>query len=347
MLEQGNKGCSTQRLIRETSFAEYGILNAKEGVLMLYLHFNRKTIRGSIAKQMLNLAKIVPNFIERGPIHLGKLFTTELSADYRWPKRLKGTWITHKTAKMELLSNKLGCSPNIILQLHGGAYVSGYNDMYRRSALKYFYISCETDVISLDYRLAPKHPYPAALEDAVAAYEYLRENGYGSENIIVVGDSAGGGLALALCLYLRDHQIALPKAIVTMSAWTDLAAEGESYIRNYLLDPLLGIGTKPLDVEAYAGHHSLKDPYISPAYGEYDGFPPMMMHVGSNELLESDTLTVARKASEEGEVSVCIYRGMFHVFQLSFDLIPEAKKAWREITDFIQGQFGCTYTFKH
>ncbi|MDP3129752.1 MAG: alpha/beta hydrolase fold domain-containing protein, partial [Bacillota bacterium] len=164
---------------------------------------------------------------------------------------------------------------------------------------------------------------------------------------IVVGDSAGGGLALALGLWLRAQKIALPKAIITMSAWTDLAQEGESYLRNFTLDPLLGAGTNPLDVRAYAGTHDLHEPTISPAYGTFNGFPPMMMHVGSFELLESDTLTVARKASEVGvDVSVSIYRGMFHVFQLAFDLIPEAAKAWTEIGDFIQGQFGCTYSFR-
>jgi len=314
---------------------------------MLYLNVNRKTIRGSLAKQLLRLGRLLPNFAEHGPVNLGKLFTTEVSPAFRWPKDLRAEWVALTHARMELIHSDRGRSPNAILQLHGGAYVSGYSDMYRRSAIRYHRVSCGTDVVSLDYRLAPDHPFPAALEDAVEAYGRLVRDGYPPERIIVVGDSAGGGLALALCMRLRETGIPLPKAVVTLSAWTDLAAEGESYLRNFTLDPLLGAGTKPLDVRAYAGEHPLKDPLISPAYGDFAGFPPLMMHVGSFEMLESDTLTVARRASAAGvDVSVSIYRGMFHVFQLAFGLIPEANKAWREIGDFIQGQFGCTYEYR-
>ncbi|MFA5007025.1 MAG: alpha/beta hydrolase [Candidatus Izemoplasmatales bacterium] len=314
---------------------------------MLYLNVNKKTIRGSLAKQLLKLGRLLPNFADHGPLNLGKLFTTEVSEDFRWPKDLKAEWIGLSHARMERVSSKRGLSPNAILQLHGGAFVSGYSDMYRRSAIRYHRISCGTDVVSLDYRLAPTHPFPAALDDAVEAYDRLLADGYAPERIIVVGDSAGGGLSLSLCMRLRDGGRPLPKAVVTMSAWTDLAAEGESYLRNFTLDPLLGAGTKPLDVDAYAAGRSLKDPLVSPAYGDFTGFPPLMMHVGGFEMLESDTLGVARKAAAAGvDVSVSIYRGMFHVFQLAFDLIPEAKKAWREIGDFIQGQFGCTYAFR-
>jgi len=333
--------------MRASKTAVFMIYWNKVGDSMLYLHVNNKTIRGSLAKQLLRLGKLLPNFADHGPVNLGKLFTTEVSPDYRWPKDLTAAWIPLSQARLEFVSAKKGKSPNVILQFHGGAYVAGYSDMYRKSAVKYYRISCGTDVASLDYRLAPANPYPAALEDAVESYRHLLASGYAAEQIIVVGDSAGGGLALALGLWLRDHGVALPKAIITMSAWTDLAQEGESYLRNFTLDPLLGAGTNPLDVKAYAGENSLHEPYISPAYGTFEGFPPMMMHVGSFELLESDTLTVARKASEAGvDVSVSIYRGMFHVFQLAFDLVPEAAKAWKEIGDFIQGQFGCTYSFR-
>jgi monoterpene epsilon-lactone hydrolase len=309
---------------------------------MLHIKVTHKSIRGSLAKQLLKIVQFIDPIKNHGPIHFGRIYTTHLSDEYKFPKRFESEWITYKSAKMERLSLKGKLSKNIILQLHGGAYVFGYNDMYRRSAIKYFDISCKTDVISLDYRIAPSHPFPAALEDAVAAYEYLITSGYTPQNIIIVGDSAGGGLALSLGLYLRDHHIELPKAIITMSAWTDLAAEGESYIRNQTLDPMLGKGTEALDVLAYASESRLKDPYVSPAYGKYENFTTLMMHVGTHEVLESDTLTVAKKASDAGnQVYLTMYRGMFHVFQLAFDLIPEAKKAWKEISDFIQNQFGC------
>jgi epsilon-lactone hydrolase len=312
---------------------------------MLKIHINRKTIRGNLASQLLKIGQNLTFVKDHADVDIGNLYTTKLSDDFKFPKHFEATWVTHKTAKMEWLRLKTRKSSNVILQLHGGAYVSGYSDTYRRSAMKYFEISCGADVISLDYRLAPEHPYPAALEDAVAAYEYLNLSGYQGENIIIVGDSAGGGLALALGLYLRDHQIRMPRAIITMSAWTDLAAEGESYLRNQTLDPLLGEGSKPLDVLAYAGRKEmLKHPYVSPAYGDFDDFSTLMMHVGTHEVLESDTITVAKKASESGnDVDLYLYRGMFHVFQLAFSLVPQAKKSWLIIRDFIQNQFGCDF----
>ncbi|MDP3130623.1 MAG: alpha/beta hydrolase fold domain-containing protein, partial [Bacillota bacterium] len=152
---------------------------------MLYLHVNNKTIRGSLAKQLLRLGKLLPHFADHGPVNLGKLFTTEVSADYRWPKDLTAAWIPLKYARLEFVSAKRGKSPNVILQFHGGAYVSGYSDMYRKSAVKYYRISCGTDVVSLDYRLAPENPYPAALEDAVESYRYLLHAGYPADHIIV------------------------------------------------------------------------------------------------------------------------------------------------------------------
>jgi epsilon-lactone hydrolase len=315
---------------------------------MLDVRFNRKTIRGSLARQLLKMGQQLSFIKKHGPVDFGRIYTTKLSVNFVFPKKFVSEWITYKTARMERISLRSGKSSNIILQFHGGAYVSGYSDVYRRSAIKYFNISCGTDVISLDYRLAPAYPYPAALEDAVAAYEYLLVEGYHSDQIMIVGDSAGGGLALALGLYLRDHEIALPRAIITMSAWTDLAQEGESYLRNRHLDPLLGEGTQPLDVLAYAGSKEMiKHPYISPAYGNYEDFTTLMMHVGTDEVLESDTLTVAKKAANAGnQVTVTMYRGMFHVFQLAFDLIPEAKKSWNQIRDFIQHEFGCARTKK-
>ena len=313
---------------------------------MLEIRFNRKSIRGTMASQLLKIANQLPFIKQHGEVDFGKIYTTKLSDDFRFPKGIQSEWITLRKARMERISKAQKPSTNVVMQLHGGAYVSGYSDVYRRSAIKYVDISCGCDIYNLDYRLAPKHPYPAALEDAVDGYLSLLSSGYLGQQIMLVGDSAGGGLALALGLYLRDNQIPLPKAIITMSAWTDLAGEGESYLRNQNLDPLLGAGTDPLDVLAYAGTKELiKHPYVSPAYGEYHDFTTLMMHVGTDEVLESDTLTVARKASQAGNaVSITLYRGMFHVFQLAFDLIPEAKKSWRYVSDFIQNQFGCNRT---
>ncbi|MBU1144357.1 MAG: alpha/beta hydrolase [Firmicutes bacterium] len=309
---------------------------------MLDLQFSKKTIRGTFANQLLRLVSKFPDIKKHHPVNFGRLYTTELTDTFRFPKNIVANQIEFHTAKMEWIYKSNNIGKNIILQFHGGAYVSGYSDIYRKSALKYLSLTCSCSVLSLDYRLAPIHPFPAAFEDAIAAYDFVISKGYLSENIILVGDSAGGGLVLALGLYLRDQQRVLPKAIITMSAWTDLAAEGESYLRNIKLDPLLGENTDPLDVKGYIGHEDIHNPYISPVYGQYHNYTNLMMHVGSNEVLESDTLSVAKIASDAGNnVKVTIYRGMFHVFQLAFGLIPEAKKAWKEIGKYIETQFTC------
>jgi len=205
------------------------------------------------------------------------------------------------------------------LQLHGGAYTRSLKDngtTYRRAAVQYAELS-GAGVLTVDYRVAPEHPYPAALEDALLAYDWLLERGYTAKQIIIAGDSAGGGLTLATALYLRDHDMPMPAALITMSAWTNL-----NYKRM---------------APAYVGDHRADDPYISPVYGEYDGFPPMLMQVGGDERLLNDTLRVADKAKAAGvPVQQTTYDGMFHVFQMLFPELPDANEAWNEVEAFLQ-----------
>jgi acetyl esterase/lipase len=308
---------------------------------MLEIRYTKKTLRGSLAKQLVRLSK---RLVIKNPVYsdasFGKLYSLKLSPDFDYPKGIASKWIDLPNSKMEWIYSTEKTCGNVILQFHGGAYYKPYNDTYRRSAIKYHQISHGSHVFSLDYRVAPIHPFPAALDDALDAYRYLLENKFDPNKIIVVGDSAGGGLTLALCMKLRDLKLPMPKALITMSAWTDLASEGESYLRNQLLDPMLGNHTLPLEHNDYVSNNDVYNPYISPAYGTFESFPPMMMHVGSHEVLESDTLTVAKKASDAGvDVQVTLYRGMFHVFQLAFGLIPDAKKAWKEIENYIETKF--------
>ena len=162
--------------------------------------------------------------------------------------------------------------------------------------------------------------------------------GWRSRQIIVVGDSAGGGLALALCMYLKDHNKRLPGGLVLMSPWADLTASGPSYIDNYENDPLFGNTTDSLIYNRdYVGVHDVKDPYISPMFGEYWGFPPMLIQAGSIEMLLSDSIGVAHRAKQQGvKVRLSIYEGMFHVFQMGMMMMPESKRAWREIGRYFE-----------
>ena len=274
---------------------------------------------------------------------------TDAQKPSKWlaPKGYKLSKFKVDSVPMEFLETNLG-SKKVILQLHGGAYIIGLGDGYRKLALKYNVISGGASVLSVDYRIAPEYVFPTALMDALVAWNWLIAQGYKPENIIVVGDSAGGNLALALAEWLRDHNQKLPVAMVLMSPWTDMAAEGESHTTNLYKDPLFGqklpkkgepAPKKLLWRPAYAGKTDLHDKYLSPAYADFQQFPSMLIQVGSYEVLESDAEIVASKAKSVGvEVTLTEYEGMFHVFQ-QIQMLPESKRAWKEVAEFIKRYF--------
>lgn len=246
----------------------------------------------------------------------------ELNKNFKMPEDYTLEIFEVNGIAMEWVVKKDANPDKAILQLHGGAYTRSLKDngmTYRRAAVQYARISGAA-VLTVDYRVAPKDPYPAALEDALLAYNWLLDNGFVSENIIIVGDSAGGGLALAIVLFLRDNNMPMPAGLITMSAWTNL-----NYKRR-----------KP----AYVGNERADNPYISPVYGEYHDFPPMLMQAGGDEIILNDTLKVAAKAKDAGVlVTQTTYPGMFHVFQMLFPELEDANKAWEEVEKFITNIF--------
>lgn len=251
------------------------------------------------------------------------------------PLRFEMKKIERPNFTMEYLTPKEQRDGRVILQLHGGGYIGPMKNIYRSFAVLYSKALNFGRVLTIDYRVAPENPYPAALEDAYDAYCWLLER-YEPGNILLAGDSAGGGLALALCHYLKDKKEPLPHAIIAMSPWTDLTASGESYTINFERDPLFGRTDDSiiLKAEDYVGGADPKNPYISPLFGDFTGFPPMLIQVGSYEMLLSDSLSVAKKAKQAGvKVKCTVYEGMFHVFQMSRGMIPESRRAWQEIRD--------------
>jgi acetyl esterase/lipase len=227
----------------------------------------------------------------------------------------------------------------VILYLHGGAYIKGLKHL--SSLYKYFSaelaVACEAEVWIPDYRLAPEYPYPAALEDVYRAYQSLLVKGVEPHNLFIMGDSAGGGLTLALLMKLRDEEKPLPKAAVTLSAWTDLALTGESMIKRDDLDPMFSFkplaDVPPLIIEK--GQE--KDPYISPLYGTYEELPPLMMFIGGHEILYDDTLRVADKAKKAGvNVTLEIDEAMPHVYPVFAGILPEGKRALDQIALFVK-----------
>lgn len=295
----------------------------------------KTSIRGNLVRELI--ANITDTSLGE-PIQTGKFRKHPVEPQWKCPSGYLYEKMKIDDFIMEYLKPEEKSSGKVILQLHGGGYIGPMKNLYRRFAINYSELSKGAEVLTIDYRVAPEDPFPAALEDAVAAYRWLiEEKNYESKDIMVVGDSAGGGLALALCLYLRDNMISLPAGIVTMSPWNDLTNSGTSYIENYEIDPLFGKTTNNMLYDStYIGENDPHNPYISPIYGDFTGFPPMLMQVGTHEVLLSDTLIVAEKAKKQNvKVKLSVYEGMFHVFQMSGDLIPESKAAWREVGTFI------------
>ncbi len=246
--------------------------------------------------------------------------------------------IEQKNYSMEFLEPDTKNDHMVILQIHGGGYVGRFRNIYRSFAGFYSELGHGISVLSPDYRVAPENPYPAALEDVAASFDWLLQNGWTEDKIVVAGDSAGGGLAMALCMYLKDHGRTLPAGIIAMSPWTDLTLSGASYRFNFHKDPVFGNTLDSLIFNKdYIGRHDPTDPYISPLYGNFEGFPPMLIQVGSYEMLLSDSGLVAEKAKRAGcRVRLSIYEGMFHVFQMALLVIPESRRAWKEAGKFLE-----------
>jgi acetyl esterase/lipase len=222
-----------------------------------------------------------------------------------------------------------------IIYIHGGGYILGSTATSRGFALEISKYIGER-VLSVGYKLAPENPFPCALKNCFAVYRKLLNEKLKGEDIVLIGDSAGGGLCLAMVLALKESLEPLPSAVVCISPWTDLAFTGESIKTNLKMDPIFCNGFPAIDPKAYAGKESLKNPLISPLYGDFHGFPPMLIHVGSDEILLDDSLRLGRKAREKGvDVSLKVWKGMWHVFPTFSNRLPEARQALREIADFV------------
>lgn len=224
-----------------------------------------------------------------------------------------------------------------MLYFHGGGYVMGSHRSHRGAVAK-FVAGSGTPALVFDYRLAPEHPYPAALDDALAAWEWLLAQGQDPARTVFVGDSAGGGLLLAALLALRQEGRPLPAAAVTLSPWTDLTSSGDSYRDG---DPLAPDGCWEVFSRYYAGARDRRDPLISPLYGDLRGLPPQLIHVGGAEAMRDDSTRFAEKARAAGvEVRLEVGEGLFHCYPALAPLFPEATAALADCCAFIRRHAG-------
>ncbi|MDO8838102.1 MAG: alpha/beta hydrolase [Parvibaculum sp.] len=223
---------------------------------------------------------------------------------------------------------------NTLLYLHGGGYAICGPDTHRGLVAR-LAGAAKSRALLLDYRLAPEHPFPAAVEDAYAAYKWLLAENVDPSRLTLAGDSAGGGLALALLMKLRDGGDPLPAGAALLSPWTDLAMSGWSHVTHGRLDPMLSVEGALMAARHYLQDTAPTEPLASPLYGTFEHLSPLLIHVGANEILLDDSRRVAAKALAAGvKVDLRVWPGVPHVFQ-AFPQLPEARASMAELGAFL------------
>ena len=226
----------------------------------------------------------------------------------------------------------------VMLYLHGGGYVIGSPHTHRALAGK-ISKGIEASCLLIDYRKAPENPFPAALDDAFDSYMYLLELGYKSENIVIAGDSAGGGLALSLQMILRERKVPMPLCSVLLSPYLDLTITGKSIERNAKNDRFLDVFEMRRWAEMYADGYDFANPRISPLFGHFEGLPPVLVQASESEVLYNDSTRFVKKAKEENvDVIFQTWHGLIHWWHM-FGTMPEAKEAIDMVIDFCNDQF--------
>lgn len=234
-----------------------------------------------------------------------------------------------------------GAPDRVLLYVHGGGYVMGTAKLYERfTGHLANVVGCR--VLNVDYRLAPEHPHPAAVDDAVAAYTWLLDQGIASEHVAVSGDSAGGGLAMATLIKIRDEGRPSPAAAVPISPWIDLEGTGASMTGNADRDLLVGLeGLTGMSAMFLGEHGDAKDPYAAPLYAELHDLPPLLIQVGEDETLLDDSIRLAERAEFAGvDVTLEVFPEMQHVFQVCCGTMPESTAAVAKIGDWLRPRLG-------
>ncbi len=237
-----------------------------------------------------------------------------------------------------------GADPNKrILYLHGGGYAAGSLDTHR-ALCGDISVASGASVLNVDYRLAPEYPAPAQFEDALLAYRWMLDNGPLGEDeashAFVAGDSAGGGLGLAVLQGIRDAGVRAPDAAVLISPWTDMTCSGGTLRSNAENDPMVGYGLISWMAGMVVGDGNPADPRVSPLFGDYKGLPPMLIQVGENETLLDDSLRAADRAKQAGvDVTLESWPDVIHVWHALGHGVPEASQGINRVGEYLRGRF--------
>ena len=241
-----------------------------------------------------------------------------------------GEWVVPRTANRQ----------RVLYYLHGGGYVIGSTRSYRR-LVAYLARAAGVAAFQIDYRRAPEHQFPAAVADSLTAYRWLLQQGVQPEHVAIAGDSAGGGLALATLLALRDNGEPLPAACAVLSPWTDLALTGASIAARAAVDPCLTPATLVGYAREALGSADPRTPLASPLYGDPAGLPPLLVQVGEDEILLDDAARLVKRAVGAGvQARLEVWAGMWHVWQLGAAIMPEADRAIARIAAFVRAHAG-------
>lgn len=329
----------------------------------------RRTPKENINQGFINLIRKAHGLIENTDIEKHRHSQDQMGALFGNNREVEVTETTVGSMYAEWIRvDRPHSGRKIILYCHGGGYSTG-SPLYARTLTTKLASLLSMDVFCFDYRLAPEHPYPAAVDDAQAAWDYLMLQGYGAKDIFVAGDSAGGNLALALGLRLKEQKRMLPAGFVLMSPWTDLTVSGKTHETKADVDPVLNQNYLNEMIENYVPQAKknpeeatvnlqaaedqvgekkdvnkmfeelfhveyLQNPEISPLFGDFTGFPPTYIQVGELEVLMSDSIMLQKKMSKDGvSVSLDTYKNMWHVFQMG--PFKTAVEAIQKCGDFI------------
>jgi acetyl esterase/lipase len=294
-----------------------------------FLLRNQHLLRGQWKKEKFDSKTSIQGFrdrCEQGAAKFGAL-PTGITVKVQTIEGIPSEWLIPEGADPQ----------KIILYVHGGGYVSGSCSDHRGIVSKFARNTGVTFLI-FEYRLAPEHPFPAAVDDSVTVYQWLLASGYLADHIIIAGESAGGGLCLATLLALKERAIPMPVAAVAISPWTDLTCSGESYRTKNKVSPA------PIDSwyvfgDHYAGGNPKNLPLISPLFGDLHGLPPLLINSGADDELFDDGRMFAEKAKASG-VNVTFHAGtgMVHCYPLLAPMFPEATEAMVEIVSFVRQQ---------
>jgi phosphinothricin tripeptide acetyl hydrolase len=283
-----------------------------------------------------HLAKLPPS---------DSLTTAERRAQYEraekvfpTPPDVKVERVSAPAAPAEWLRPPSAAPGRVVLYLHGGGYVIGSSRSHRHLAAA-IAGAAGASALLLDYRLAPEHPFPAAVEDATAAYRWLLDQAIAPEHIVIAGDSAGGGLTVATLLALREARVPLPAGGVCISPWVDLTCSGASYATKAAADPIVRRASVEEMARAYLGATPPRTPLASPLFADLRGLPPLLIHVGSDEVLLDDAVRLAERAKAGGvDATLEIYDRMIHVWHWFLPMLDEAQTAVEAIGRFVRSR---------